>query len=78
MSGNSKGNHGNVNKGFSEGQNNRNLQKNPLRLKPPIESRIIEQSGKIDNEGTTRPPVQCWGCGGPHYVKDYPHRKGIE
>eukprot|EP00253_Pinus_taeda_P029500 PITA_29500 len=22
--------------------------------------------------GTARPPVQCWGCGGPHYVKNYP------
>lgn len=37
-----------------------------------------EQSCRFDNEGTTRPPVQCWGCGGAHYVKNCPHRKGIE
>lgn len=73
---NNKGNRGSVKKGFSKGKNNRNLQKNPLRLKPPIESRISESSGKIDNEGITRPPVQLWGYGGPHYVKNCLHRKG--
>eukprot|EP00253_Pinus_taeda_P014522 PITA_14522 len=26
----------------------------------------------------TRPPVQCWGCGGPHYVKNCPQRKGTD
>eukprot|EP00253_Pinus_taeda_P019619 PITA_19619 len=78
MTGNTKGNHGNVNKGFSKGENNRNIQKNPLRLKPPIESRISEQSRKTDNEGTARPPIQCWGCGGPHYIKNFPNRKGTE
>eukprot|EP00253_Pinus_taeda_P021744 PITA_21744 len=25
-----------------------------------------------------RPPVQCWGCGGPHYIKNCPQRKGTE
>eukprot|EP00253_Pinus_taeda_P018699 PITA_18699 len=31
-----------------------------------------------DNEGTARPPVQCWRCGGPHYVKNCPQLKGTE
>lgn len=22
--------------------------------------------------------MQCWGCGGPHYVKNYPQRKATE
>ena len=26
----------------------------------------------------TRHPVQCWGCGGPHYVKNFPQRKGTD
>eukprot|EP00253_Pinus_taeda_P029084 PITA_29084 len=37
-----------------------------------------EPQARLDNEGTTRPPVQCWGCGGPHYIKNYPQRKGTE
>lgn len=40
MARNTKGNRGSVNKEFSKGKNNINLQKNPFRLKPPIESRI--------------------------------------
>eukprot|EP00253_Pinus_taeda_P008592 PITA_08592 len=32
-------------------------------------------NGKIEG---TRPPVQCWGCGGPHYVKNCPQRKGVD
>eukprot|EP00253_Pinus_taeda_P031732 PITA_31732 len=34
-------------------------------------------SGSKGN-GTVRPPVQCWGCGGPHYIKNCPQRKGTE
>eukprot|EP00253_Pinus_taeda_P030523 PITA_30523 len=75
---NIKDNCGGGNKGFAKGKINKNSQKNSLRLKPPIESRTNEKTGKIDNEGTTRPPVQCWGCGGPHYVKNYPQQKGTE
>jgi len=73
-----KGNRGSISKGFPKGQNKKNQHKNPLRLKPPIQSRIGEQSSKIDNEGTMRPLVQCWGCRGLHYVKKCPHRKGTE
>lgn len=25
-----------------------------------------------------RPPIQCLGCGGPHYVKNCPQRKGMD
>jgi len=72
LAGNNKGNRGGGNKGFAKGKNDRNIQKNPLSSKTTNESRINEQPGKIDNEGTTRPRVQCWGCGGPHYVKNRP------
>ena len=78
LAGNNKGNQGGANRGFSKGQNNRNLQKNPLRSKPTNESRISKQPRKIDNEGIARPQVQCWGYDGPHYVKNYPQRKGTE
>jgi len=73
-----KGNRGSAGKGFSKGPNNRNLPKNQLGIKPQIESRISEQTGRLDNEGTMRPPVQCWGCGEAHYIKNCPHRKVIE
>lgn len=49
-----------------------------MRPKPTNESRISEQPIKLDSEGVARPPVQCWGCGGPHYVKKCPQRKGTE
>jgi len=32
----------------------------------------------LDGEGAARPPVQCWGCGGPHYIKNCPQQKGNE
>eukprot|EP00253_Pinus_taeda_P002988 PITA_02988 len=78
LAGNNKGNRGGGNKGFAKGKNSRNIQKNPLRSKPTNESKISEQRGKIDNEGTTQPPMQCWGCDAPHYIKNYPKRKGTE
>lgn len=76
--GNNKGNRVSGNKGFGKGQNNRNIKKNSLRSKLTSESRISEQSVKLDNEGVARPPVQCWGCGGPHYVKNCPQWKETE
>eukprot|EP00253_Pinus_taeda_P028923 PITA_28923 len=39
---------------------------------------VSEQQPRLDGEGTPRPPVQCWGCGGPHYIKNCPQRKGTE
>lgn len=47
-------------------------------MKPTSESSVNEQSARLDSEGTARPLVQCWGCGGPHYVKNCPQRKGTE
>jgi len=29
-------------------------------------------------EIAARPPVQCLGCGGPHYVKNCLYRKGTD
>eukprot|EP00253_Pinus_taeda_P002531 PITA_02531 len=71
-----KGARGSFSNGFSKGPSNRNQPKNQFKLRPPNESRYSEQSSRVDNEGTVRPPVQCWGCGGPHYIKNCPHRKG--
>eukprot|EP00253_Pinus_taeda_P028129 PITA_28129 len=76
LAGGTKGNCGGGNRGFTKGNISKNSQKNPFQSKPLNESRVIDQLGKTDNEGTARPPVQCWGCGGPHYVKNYPQRKG--
>lgn len=73
-----KGARGSFSKGFSKGPSNRNQSRNQLRLKPPNDSKYSEQSGKVDNEGIARPSVQCWGCGGPHYIKNCPHRKGSD
>eukprot|EP00253_Pinus_taeda_P005217 PITA_05217 len=39
---------------------------------------MSEQPAKMDIEGITRHPVQCCGCGGPHYVKNCPQRKGTD
>eukprot|EP00253_Pinus_taeda_P034845 PITA_34845 len=73
-----KGARGNFSKGSTKGSNSRNQSRNQLRLKPPNDSRNSESLGRVDNEGTTRPPVQCWGCGGPHYIKNCPHRKSSD
>eukprot|EP00253_Pinus_taeda_P004903 PITA_04903 len=78
LAGNSKGSHGGSNRSFAKGPNNINFQKKSLRTRPPSESRTNELPGKLDSEVTTRPPIQCWGCGGPHYIKNCPQRKGSE
>eukprot|EP00253_Pinus_taeda_P013044 PITA_13044 len=75
--GNHKGSRGNGGKGAGKGQISRNIAKSTFRTKPS-ESRISEPPARSDLEGTTRPPVQCWGCGGPHYVKNCPQRKGVD
>eukprot|EP00253_Pinus_taeda_P022388 PITA_22388 len=74
----SKGARGNFSKGFSKGPGNRNQSRNQLRFKPPNDSKNSEPLGRVDNEGTARSPVQCWGCDGPHYIKNCPHRKGSD
>eukprot|EP00253_Pinus_taeda_P015084 PITA_15084 len=77
IAGNHKGSRGNGGKGAGKGQISRNIAKSTFRTKPS-ESRISEPPARSDLEGTTRPPVQCWGCGGPHYVKNFPQRKGVD
>ena len=32
----------------------------------------------MDSEERARPLVQCWGCGGLHYIKNCPQRKETE
>eukprot|EP00253_Pinus_taeda_P022926 PITA_22926 len=73
-----KGVRSSFSRGSVKGSNSRNQSRNQLRLKPPNEPRNSESLGKVDNEGTTRPPVQCWGCGGPHYIKNCPHRRNSD
>eukprot|EP00253_Pinus_taeda_P016580 PITA_16580 len=77
IAGNHKGSRGNGGKGAGKGQISRNIAKSTFRTKPS-ESRISEPPARSDLEGTTRPPVQCWGCGGPHYVKNCPQHKGVD
>eukprot|EP00253_Pinus_taeda_P012645 PITA_12645 len=76
--GNNKGNRSSGSKGNGKGLNNRILARTTSKFRPNNESKVSEQQARLDNEGTTRPPVQCWGCGGPHYIKNYPQRKGME
>eukprot|EP00253_Pinus_taeda_P011521 PITA_11521 len=67
---------GNGGKSAGKGQFNKNTTKGTFRAKPS-ESRVSEPPARSEIEGT-RPPVQCWGCGGPHYVKNCPQRKGVD
>eukprot|EP00253_Pinus_taeda_P020635 PITA_20635 len=77
IAGNSKGSRGNGSKVTGKGQIGRNVAKSTFRTKPS-ESRISEPPARSDLEGMTKPPVQCWGFGGPHYVKNCPQRKGVD
>eukprot|EP00253_Pinus_taeda_P018433 PITA_18433 len=76
VAGNNKGSRGNGGKSAGKGQFNRKTTKGTFRAKPS-ESRVSEPPARSEIEGT-RPPVQCWGCGGPHYVKNCPRRKGVD
>eukprot|EP00253_Pinus_taeda_P011685 PITA_11685 len=71
----SKGARSSFQKGFSKRANTKIPTKNQNRFKPPAESKYSEQQVRLDNEGSARPPVQCWGCGGPHYIRNCTHRK---
>eukprot|EP00253_Pinus_taeda_P029447 PITA_29447 len=70
-----KGTRSSFHKGFSKGASTKNTLRSQIRFKPPAESKYSEQQVRMDNEGSARPPVQCWGCGEPHYIKNCPHRK---
>eukprot|EP00253_Pinus_taeda_P011891 PITA_11891 len=75
---NSKGNRGNSGKGNGKGASSRFAPRTAFKPRNANESKVSEQQPKWDNDGTARPPVQCWGCGGPHYIKNCPQRKGTE
>jgi len=75
---NSKGSRNGGGKGISKGQNSRIVQRGPFKSKPNSESRVSKQPARLDGEGVARHRVQCWGCGGPHYVKNCPQWKGTE
>eukprot|EP00253_Pinus_taeda_P012038 PITA_12038 len=74
--GNNKGSRTSGIKGSNKNQNNRAAPRSAFRAKSIGETRMSEPPTKMDTEGSNRPPVQCWGCGGPHYVKNCPQRKG--
>eukprot|EP00253_Pinus_taeda_P018132 PITA_18132 len=76
--GNNKGTRNNGNKGAGKGTNSRFTARTTPKFRSANESKVSEQQIRSDNEGTARPPVQCWGCGGPHYIKNCPQRKGTE
>eukprot|EP00253_Pinus_taeda_P026609 PITA_26609 len=76
--GNNKGIRNNGNKGASKGTNSRFTARTTSKFRSANESKVNEQQIRLDNEGTARPPVQCWGCGGPHSIKNCPQRKGTE
>eukprot|EP00253_Pinus_taeda_P007905 PITA_07905 len=78
MVGSSKGGRNNGSKGAGKGLNSRSVAKSAPRARPISESRVSEQPVRPEGEGMTRPSVQCWGCGGPHYVKNCPQRKGMD
>eukprot|EP00253_Pinus_taeda_P029605 PITA_29605 len=78
MAGNNKGGRSNGSKGASKGFNSRSVARSASRARTTSESRVSEQPVTPESEGMTRPPVQCWGCGGPHYVKNWPQRKGTD
>eukprot|EP00253_Pinus_taeda_P030276 PITA_30276 len=76
--GNNKGNCSSGSKGNGKGLNSRTTARTTSKFRPTNESKVSEQHACLDNEGTIRPLVQCWGCGGPHYIKNCPQRKGTE
>eukprot|EP00253_Pinus_taeda_P010917 PITA_10917 len=73
-----KGNRNSGSKGNGKGQNSRTTTRTTSKFRPTNESKVSEQHARLGNEGKLRPPVQCWGCGGPHYIKNRPQRKGTE
>ena len=72
MVGSSKGGCSNGSKGAGKGLNSKPVAKSAPRARSISESRVSEQPVRPEGEGMTRPLVQCWGCGGPHYVKNCP------
>eukprot|EP00253_Pinus_taeda_P002728 PITA_02728 len=76
--GHNKGNRSGGSKGNGKGPNSRSTPRTASKFRTTNESRISDQHARLDREGAARPLVQCWGCGGPHYVKNCPQRKGTE
>eukprot|EP00253_Pinus_taeda_P002305 PITA_02305 len=76
--GNNKGNHSNGNNGNGKRANSRFASITVSKFRTTNESKVSEHQPRLDSEGTARPPVQCWGCGGPHYIKNCTQRKGTE
>eukprot|EP00253_Pinus_taeda_P017453 PITA_17453 len=76
LAGNFKGNRSSGSKGAGKGINKIFATKIAPKFRTANEPKASEQQIRLDNEGTARPSLQCWGCGGPHYIKNCPQRKG--
>eukprot|EP00253_Pinus_taeda_P028842 PITA_28842 len=76
--GNNKGNRNSGGKRNSKSPHNRIPDRTTSKFRPNTDAKSNGQQIRLDSEGVTRPPVQCWGCGGPHYIKNCPQRKGTE
>jgi hypothetical protein len=50
------------------------FRKNPRGQLPSREPRMIETRGGGGGGRPTKPPIQCWGCGGDHMYRVCPHR----
>ena len=46
--------------------------RNHQRIKWLGEEKSMEASSKLEQGQTTKPPLQCWGCGEAHYYKNCP------
>lgn len=56
------------------GPSNRNQQK----YIPQYEVKQNETSRRLETNQVPKSPLQCWGCGEPHYYKNFPHRARLE
>ena len=67
-----------INKRPHEGQVIINMNRNQSKFRLPNESKTNEKLGRTEVEIVARPLIQCWGSGGPNYVKTFPNQKGTD
>lgn len=54
------------------------MEKGQQKPRPQNESKSVEQSTRLEGNESQKPPLQCWGCGGPHYTKNCPYHGRFE
>lgn len=70
---NIKGEKSTNSKGSYKNQQSQNLGIVKKTFKPHNELKAAEQSSKSQLDQFIRPPLHFWGCGEPHYIKNYPY-----